>query len=169
MSLTRRPGSGCPGQTSRREDRHIVRNAHVQPTASLAAIQAQVAPSLGALVSSRTIPSDECIVNFSSDDNRVRVWRLRGELLNPAFALQRHTTPTVGVMVWDAYNTWSPLVLIHGSMTAQWYVHDILQPHVLPFMQRLPGTIFQQDNARPPTARVSQECLRTVTTLPWPI
>ncbi|GFU00268.1 hypothetical protein TNCV_802201 [Trichonephila clavipes] len=27
---------------------------------------------------------------------------------------------------------------------------------------------FQQDNARPYTARVSQECLRTVTSLLWP-
>ncbi|GFU08918.1 transposable element Tcb2 transposase [Trichonephila clavipes] len=36
-------------------------------------------------------------------------------------------------------------------------------------MQRLPGTIFQQDNARPHTARVSQHCLRTVTTLPWSV
>ncbi|GFV51723.1 transposable element Tcb2 transposase [Trichonephila clavipes] len=35
-------------------------------------------------------------------------------------------------------------------------------------MQRLRGVIFQQDNARPHTARVSQDCLRTVTTLPWP-
>ncbi|GFX21842.1 transposable element Tcb1 transposase [Trichonephila clavipes] len=41
-------------------------------------------------------------------------------------------------------------------MTAQRYVHDILQPHVLPLMQR------------PHTARVSQDNLRTVTTLPWP-
>ncbi|GFU78911.1 HTH_Tnp_Tc3_2 domain-containing protein [Trichonephila clavipes] len=55
MSFTRRPGSGHPRQTSRREDRHIVRNARVQPTASSAAIQAQVAPSLGAPVASRTI------------------------------------------------------------------------------------------------------------------
>ncbi|GFY24235.1 uncharacterized protein TNCV_1012841 [Trichonephila clavipes] len=55
MSFTRRPGSGCPQQTSRREDHHIVRNAHVQPTASSAAIQAQVASSLGAPVYSRTI------------------------------------------------------------------------------------------------------------------
>ncbi|GFU20629.1 uncharacterized protein TNCV_3785231 [Trichonephila clavipes] len=42
-------------------------------------------------------------------------------------------------------------------MTAQWYVHDILQPHLLPFMQWFPGAIFQQDNARPRTARVSQD------------
>ncbi|GFT03291.1 transposable element Tcb1 transposase [Trichonephila clavipes] len=64
-----------------------------------------------------------------------------------------------------AYNTQSPLILIHGSMTAQRYVHDILQPHVLPLMQRLPGAIFQQDNARPHMTRVSQDCLCTVTTL----
>ncbi|GFY34251.1 uncharacterized protein TNCV_2505541 [Trichonephila clavipes] len=50
-------------------------------------------------------------------------------------------------------------------MTAQRYVHDILQPHMLPLMQRLQEAIFQQDNARPHTARVSQDCLRTVTTL----
>ncbi|GFX44691.1 transposable element Tcb1 transposase [Trichonephila clavipes] len=72
-------------------------------------------------------------------------------------------------MVWGAiaYNTRSSLVLIRGTMTAQWYVHEIQQPHVLPLMQRLPEAIFQQDNAQPQTARVSQECLRTVSTLPW--
>ncbi|GFT38937.1 transposable element Tcb1 transposase [Trichonephila clavipes] len=53
-------------------------------------------------------------------------------------------------------------------MTIQRYVHDILQPHVLPLMQRLSKAIFQQDNARPHTARVSHECLRTVTALSWP-
>ncbi|GFX61941.1 transposable element Tcb2 transposase [Trichonephila clavipes] len=55
MSFTRRPDSGCLRQTSRQEDLHIVRNTRVQPTASSAAIQAQVAPSLGAPVSSQTI------------------------------------------------------------------------------------------------------------------
>ncbi|GFW00503.1 transposable element Tcb2 transposase [Trichonephila clavipes] len=34
-------------------------------------------------------------------------------------------------------------------------------------MQRLTGAVFQQENARPHTERVSQDCLRTVTTLPW--
>ncbi|GFX77289.1 transposable element Tcb2 transposase [Trichonephila clavipes] len=73
-------------------------------------------------------------------------------------------------MAWGviAYNTWSTLVLIYGTVIDQRYVHDILQPHVLPLIQRLPGTIFQQDNAQPHTARVPQDRLRTVTTLPWP-
>ncbi|GFX88131.1 transposable element Tcb2 transposase [Trichonephila clavipes] len=52
-------------------------------------------------------------------------------------------------------------------MTAQRYVYDILQPHVLPLMQRRPEVIFQHDNARPHTARKSQDCLRTITTHPW--
>ncbi|GFU61917.1 transposable element Tcb2 transposase [Trichonephila clavipes] len=52
-------------------------------------------------------------------------------------------------------------------MTAQRSVHEILQPHALPLMQQLPGAIFQHDNARPHTARVSQDRLRAVTTLPW--
>ncbi|GFX46724.1 transposable element Tcb2 transposase [Trichonephila clavipes] len=72
-------------------------------------------------------------------------------------------------MVWGviAYNTRLSLVLIRDTMTAQRYVNDILQPHVLPLMQRLPGAIFKH-NDRPHTARVSQDCLRTVTTLTWP-
>ncbi|GFY09660.1 uncharacterized protein TNCV_381551 [Trichonephila clavipes] len=53
-------------------------------------------------------------------------------------------------------------------MTAQRYVHDMLQPHVLPIIQRLLGAIFLQDNYRPHTTRVSQDWLRTVTTIPWP-
>ncbi|GFY23667.1 transposable element Tcb2 transposase [Trichonephila clavipes] len=117
----------------------------------------------------KVVFSDESRFNLSSDDTRVRVWRPSAQRLNPAFALQRHTALTAGVMVWGAiaYNTRSPLVLIHGTMTAQRDVHDILQPNVLPLMQRLLGALFQQDNARPHTARVSQVCLRTVTTLPW--
>ncbi|GFW94917.1 transposable element Tcb2 transposase [Trichonephila clavipes] len=217
MSFTRRPDFGCPRQTSRREDLHIVRNARVQPTASSAVVQAKIEPSLGAPVSSRTIlrclaeghwgsrcplrvlpltPTYQCLrlewchargkwtteewnpfvlnhesrFNLGSDDNRVRVWSPRSERLYLAFALQRHTTPTAGVIVWGAiaYNTRIPVVLIRGTMTAQRYVHDILQPHVLPLMQWFRGAIFQQDNARHHTARVSQDCLRTVTTLPWP-
>ncbi|GFT86468.1 transposable element Tcb1 transposase [Trichonephila clavipes] len=76
--------------------------------------------------------SDESRFNLTSDDNRARVGRPRGERLNPAFALQQHTAPTAGVMVWGAiaYNTLSPLALVRGTMTAQWYVHDNLQPRV---------------------------------------
>ncbi|GFV96742.1 transposable element Tcb2 transposase [Trichonephila clavipes] len=52
-------------------------------------------------------------------------------------------------------------------MTAQWFIHDILQPHVLPLTAGLPGAIFQQDNARPHTARMPQDWLRHINILPW--
>ncbi|GFV16629.1 transposable element Tcb2 transposase [Trichonephila clavipes] len=174
MSFTRRPGSGRPRESSHREDRHIVRNAHGPPTASSAANcvigrQRGTALSLGAPESSRTILRrlaeghlrsrcplrvlpltlthrclhlqwcrarrnwtaaewnqvvfrDKSRFSHSSDDNHVRVWRPRDKHLNPAFTLQRHIAPTAGVTVWGAiaYNTRSPLVLIHVTMTAQW-------------------------------------------------
>ncbi|GFT55688.1 transposable element Tcb2 transposase [Trichonephila clavipes] len=64
--------------------------------------------------------NDESRFNLRSNDNRVRVWGPRGERLNPAFALQRHTAPTAGVMVWGVivYNTRQHLVLIRGPMTS---------------------------------------------------
>ncbi|PRD36725.1 UNVERIFIED_CONTAM: hypothetical protein NCL1_07655 [Trichonephila clavipes] len=60
--------------------------------------------------------------NLSSDDNRVRVWKPRGERLNPTFVLQRHTTPSAGVMIWVLLPT------IHGSFgTASWASHEFDQ------------------------------------------
>ncbi|PRD22367.1 UNVERIFIED_CONTAM: hypothetical protein NCL1_49277 [Trichonephila clavipes] len=55
MAFTRRPCSGRPRQTRHQEDRQIIKNAHVESTASSAAIQAQVTSSLGPPVASRTI------------------------------------------------------------------------------------------------------------------
>ncbi|GFV71184.1 uncharacterized protein TNCV_410671 [Trichonephila clavipes] len=49
---------------------------------------------------------------------------------------------------------------MRGTLTGQRYVDDTLRPHVGPFLNGLPGAIFQQDNARPHTARVSQDFLR---------
>ncbi|GFU45342.1 transposable element Tcb1 transposase [Trichonephila clavipes] len=46
----------------------------------------------------QVIFSDKSRFYLSSDDNRVRVGRPRGEHLNPGFTLQRHTAPTAGVM-----------------------------------------------------------------------
>ncbi|GFU72089.1 transposable element Tcb2 transposase [Trichonephila clavipes] len=42
---------------------------------------------------------------------------------------------------------------MRGPLTGQCYVDDILRPHVGPFLNGLPGAIFQQDNAHPHTAR----------------
>ncbi|GFV07812.1 DDE_3 domain-containing protein [Trichonephila clavipes] len=58
---------------------------------------------------------------------------------------------------------------MRGTLTGQHYVDDILRSHVGPFLNGLPGAIFQQDNARPHIARVAQDVLRYFQTLPWPV
>ncbi|GFW62324.1 transposable element Tcb2 transposase [Trichonephila clavipes] len=102
MSFIRRPGSGHPPPISRPEDHRTVRNARVHTTALTVAIHAQISVEWNQFAF-----SDKSRFNLISDDNRVRVWRPRGERLNPVFALHRHTTPTASVMVWGdiAYNT----------------------------------------------------------------
>ncbi|GFT19512.1 transposable element Tcb2 transposase [Trichonephila clavipes] len=88
--------------------------------------------------------SDESRFLLGTDDNRVRVWRR------------------------PAYDNRSTLIVMRGTLTGQRYVDDILHPHVGPFLNGLPGAIFQQNNARPNTARVAQDFLRHFQTLPWP-
>ncbi|GFV22313.1 DDE_3 domain-containing protein [Trichonephila clavipes] len=73
-------------------------------------------------------------------------------------------------MVWGAiaYDSRSTLIVMCVTLTGQRYVDNILLPHVGPFLNGLPGALFQQDNARPHTARVAQDFLRHFQTLPWP-
>ncbi|GFV54677.1 transposable element Tcb2 transposase [Trichonephila clavipes] len=56
----------------------------------------------------------------------------------------------------------------NSTLTARRYVDDILTPIVLPMLSSRPGAIYQQDNARPHTARLSQQCLQGYDVLPWP-
>ncbi|GFW00562.1 transposable element Tcb2 transposase [Trichonephila clavipes] len=107
--------------------------------------------------------SDKSRFVLGTDDNRVRVWRRPGERYNSTHTVLRHTARTAGVMFWEAIAYDS-----RSTLTGQRYVYDNLQPHVGPFLNGLPGAIFQQDNARPHTARVVQDFLHHFQTLPWP-
>ncbi|GFU14715.1 transposable element Tcb2 transposase [Trichonephila clavipes] len=84
----------------------------------------------------KVVFSDKSRFVLGTDDNRVRVWR------RPAF---------------DSRST---LIVMRATLMGQCYADDILRPHVGPFLNGLPGAIFQQDNARPHTARVAQDFLR---------
>ncbi|UYV80559.1 hypothetical protein LAZ67_19000614 [Cordylochernes scorpioides] len=118
----------------------------------------------------RVVFSDESRFCLSSDSRRVRVWRRRGERSNPAAIVERSTLRQRGIMVWGAiaYDSRSPLLRIQGTMTAQRYVDDVLRPVTLPYLQGVPNALYQQDNARPHTARISQQALQDVQMLPWP-
>ncbi|UYV83036.1 hypothetical protein LAZ67_22001876 [Cordylochernes scorpioides] len=118
----------------------------------------------------RVVFSDESRFCLSSDSRRVRVWRRRGERSNPVAIVERPTVRQRGIMVWGAiaYDSRSPLLRIQGTMTAQRYVDDVLRPVTLPYLQGVPNALYQQDNARPHTARISQQALQDVQMLPWP-
>ncbi|UYV62898.1 Transposase [Cordylochernes scorpioides] len=118
----------------------------------------------------RVVFSDESRFCLSSDSRRVRVWRRRGERSNPAAIVERPTVRQRGIMVWGAiaYDSRSPLLRIQSTMTAQRYVDDMLRPVTLPYLQGVPNALYQQDNARPHTARISQQALQDVQMFPWP-
>ncbi|GBN21252.1 hypothetical protein AVEN_205900-1 [Araneus ventricosus] len=114
--------------------------------------------------------SDEIRFCLGASDGRVLIRRRPGERLQPNCVRPRHTGPTPGVMVWGAisYDSRSTLVVIPNTLNANLYVSLVIQPVVLPFMSSIQGGIFQQDNALPHTAAVSQLALQGVDILPWP-
>ncbi|CAH1975825.1 unnamed protein product [Acanthoscelides obtectus] len=116
--------------------------------------------------------SDESRFCLGMHDGRARVRRRRGERRNPQFFVERHVHHTVGVMVWGAiaYGSRSLLIFIRGNMNAQRYIDEILEPHLLPYLDTLADPTFQQDNARPHVARVTIDFFQhnDVTLLPWP-
>ncbi|GFT91032.1 transposable element Tcb1 transposase [Trichonephila clavipes] len=184
----RRGGSGRPRNTNDREDRAIRRVATSAPTTSLASIQRHLPPSRHPVPSRETIrrrltevglrsrrplrrlPLTPHHKNLSADDHRTRVWRRTGQRSDPAFIVERHTAISQGVTVWGAisWDTRSSLVVLQGTLTARRHVDDILTPIVLPMLSSRPGAIYQQDNARPHTARLSQQFLQGYDVLPWP-
>ncbi|GFX14571.1 transposable element Tcb1 transposase [Trichonephila clavipes] len=151
-------GSGATRKTTRREDRSIVRQALVDPFVTRSTIGADV------------VFSDESWFVLGTDDNRVRVWRRPGERYNSPHTVLRHTAHIAGVMIWGAvaYDCSSTLNVMLGTLMGQRYVDDILRPHVGPFLNGLPGAIFQQDNARPHKARAAKDFLRHLQTFLWP-
>ncbi|GFX25419.1 HTH_Tnp_Tc3_2 domain-containing protein [Trichonephila clavipes] len=113
----------------------------------------------------RVIFSDESRFSLSADDHRTRVWRRTGQRSDPAFIVERHTAISQGVTVWEAisWDTRSSLVILQGTLTALRYVDDILTPIVLPMLSSRPGAIYQQDNVRPHTARLSNNVFKDMT------
>lgn len=62
------------------------------------------------------------------------------------------------------------LVIVQGRLNAQGYI-NILNNHLLPFIQTHgPGITFQQDNATPHTARITNNFFaqNNINVLPWP-
>ena len=120
--------------------------------------------------------SDESRFSVSFADGRVRVYRRLHERYVDGCVRERDRFSGGCLMVWGAINCdfRSDLIIVHDTLTAQRYVDVILRPVLQPLLRRhrRPGfpLLFQQDNARPHTARITQAFLQQVgiTFMNWP-
>lgn len=116
--------------------------------------------------------SDESRFCVNTSDGRERVWRRAGERYAECCIREVDRWGGPSVMVWAGIsaNHMTHLVILAGNLTAQRYVDEVLRPHLLPFLQAHPGiTLFQQDNARPHTARFTTNFLQEqdIDVIPW--
>ncbi|GFX97462.1 transposable element Tcb1 transposase [Trichonephila clavipes] len=81
--------------------------------------------------------------------------------------LHHHTGPAPGTMVWGGigYHSRTPLIRIAGTLN----ISEVMEPVVLPYLQGLAITVFQQDNAQPHVARLVQRFFvnHQFELLPW--
>ncbi|GFU40677.1 transposable element Tcb1 transposase [Trichonephila clavipes] len=93
--------------------------------------------------------TDESRICLQHHDDRIRVWRHRGERVLNSCVMHHHIGPAPSIMVWGGieYHSRTPLVRIAGTLNSQSYISEVLEPVVLPYLQGLPTAIFQQDNA----------------------
>ncbi|GFX43511.1 transposable element Tcb1 transposase [Trichonephila clavipes] len=114
-------------------------------------------PQNGMKLSSLTSYASVCnttMVGFESGDTG-------GERMLNSCVMHHHIGPAPGITVWGGigYHSRTPLVRIAGTLNSQHYISEVLEPVVLPYLQGLATTIFQQDDARPHVARIVQRFL----------
>lgn len=106
-------------------------------------------------------------------DGRMRVWRRPGERFADNCVVRHDRFGGGSIHVWAGItaNNKTQLVVLDRAVTAQVYCDDVLTPIAIPFMQQhLRNGIFQQDNARPHTARLTMALLRAnnINVMDWP-
>ncbi|GFS63042.1 transposable element Tcb1 transposase [Trichonephila clavipes] len=91
-------------------------------------------------------------------DGRIRVWRHRGERMLNSCVMHHHIASAPVIIVWGGIGYYSStfLVRIADNLNSQHYISEVLEPVVLPCLQRLATVIFQQDIARLHVARMLQ-------------
>ncbi|GFX19240.1 transposable element Tcb1 transposase [Trichonephila clavipes] len=92
--------------------------------------------------------TDESLFCLQHHDGQIRAWRHRVERLLNCCVMHRHTGPALDIMFWagTGFRCRTPLTRTAGTLKNQRYISEVLEHVVLPYIQRLPSAIFQQDN-----------------------
>ncbi len=124
----------------------------------------------------RVLWSDESTVTQFQQGTCSRVWRLPEEEWNVE-CLSSTVKHSPSRMYWGCFSWYGvgPLIPLQGSVTAAVYV-ETLQEFLLPELEQFPGhqkrgrPLFQQDNARPHTAKVTTNFFTEhgIRVLDWP-
>ena len=117
--------------------------------------------------------SDESTFQIVFGNNGRRVLRTKEEKDHPD-CYQRKVQKPASVMVWGCVSAhgMGNLHICEGTINAERYI-QVLEQHIVPSKRRLfqgRSCLFQQDNAKPHTARVTTAWLRSkrVRVLDWP-
>ena len=112
--------------------------------------------------------SDESRFNLTQADCRQRVYRRRKERYAKNCVVQHDKFGGGDGMVLGAinHNFRSSLIILKNTLTARRYIDQVLRPELLPLIRRHQKYVnnplkFQQDNARPHTARLTMDFLNT--------
>ncbi|GFV16358.1 transposable element Tc1 transposase [Trichonephila clavipes] len=151
-------GSGATRTTTRREDRRIVRQALVDRTVTSSTILADV----GLAIVPQTISRHLAEANLKSKRP------FSALLLTPEHRQLRLQWCQIRSM-WNV-TSWQKFVFSDDSRFVLGTDDNRVRVwrHPGPFLNGLPGAIFQQDNACLYTARVAQDFVRHFQTHPWP-
>ena len=102
--------------------------------------------------------SDEATFEVDAADHKTRCYRRKGERFLPQMILEKTNRGYGSVNVWAGIigHHKTSLIRPQGRITAETYIRDILQEHVVPFFLDNSNTIFMQDNAPPHRARLTK-------------
>lgn len=118
--------------------------------------------------------TDESRVALRAPDGRERVYRRRGERFLPITTRQTESFHGGSVMVWGGISSdaRTELVIVEGRENAARYIEEILQEHVVPYVDFIGAENFllMHDNARAHTAQSVESYLAEVgiRKLQWP-
>ncbi|UYV84096.1 hypothetical protein LAZ67_X001160 [Cordylochernes scorpioides] len=176
---------GATRVTSARVDRRILRQAVAAPQATCTAILHHVQDTLDHSISTRTI-SRRLVANglhscrplrrlpLTPPNRRQRLeWCRARSTWNGTGSCSQMSRVSACPVIVAVYacgvdvekgpiqqQLWNAPPCDNGTMTAQRNVYDVLRPVTLPYLQGVPNALYQQDNARPHTARISQRALQ---------
>lgn len=117
--------------------------------------------------------TDEMRACLRHIDGRKRVWRRRDEQHSECCVQPVTAFGGGSVMVWAGISARikTALIPINGNLTANRYVTQIIEPHLLPYAAAMGnGFLLMDDNARPHRGRIVNEFLTNngIQRIQWP-